>query len=142
MRQIYRRASGEFYEFYNLGAGRPDPGIVSPLAHGTGDLLDAVFEHLPEEAEEEEGLENIWGAVMGKPNAENLLINRIAGEDRCIVSDIVELPETLIDTRLRMITAGSLDRYRGHPEKKQGWMMRLRNIAYPRRWPSTVPTYA
>ena len=42
----------EFYEFYNLGLG--DPIQVSSVhGHGTGDLLDAVFEHLPEEAEEE-----------------------------------------------------------------------------------------
>ena len=47
----------EFYEFYNLGLG--DPIQVSSVhGHGTGDLLDAVFEHFPEEAEEEEDGEN------------------------------------------------------------------------------------
>ena len=90
----------EFYEFYNLGLG--DPIQVSSVhGHGTGDLLDAVFEHLPEEAEEEEGLENIRVAVIGKPNAgKSSLINRIAGEDRCIVSDIAGTTRNAIDTQI------------------------------------------
>ena len=90
----------EFYEFYNLGLG--DPIQVSSVhGHGTGDLLDAVFEHLPEEAEEEEGLENIRVAVIGKPNAgKSSLNNRIAGEDRCIVSDIAGTTRDAIDTQI------------------------------------------
>ena len=91
----------EFYEFYNLGLG--DPIQVSSVhGHGTGDLLDAVFEHLPEEAEEEEGLENIRVAVIGKPNAgKSSLINQIAGEDRCIVSDIAGTTRDAIDTQIQ-----------------------------------------
>lgn len=90
----------EFYEFYNLGLG--DPIQVSSVhGHGTADLLDAVFEHLPEEAEEEEGLENIRVAVIGKPNAgKSSLINQIAGEDRCIVSDIAGTTRDAIDTQI------------------------------------------
>ena len=90
----------EFYEFYNLGLG--DPIQVSSVhGHGTGDLLDAVYEHLPEEAEEEEGLENIRVAVIGKPNAgKSSLINQIAGEDRCIVSDIAGTTRDAIDTQI------------------------------------------
>ena len=90
----------EFYEFYNLGLG--DAIQVSSVhGHGTGDLLDAVFEHLPEEAEEEEGLENIRVAVIGKPNAgKSSLINQIAGEDRCIVSDIAGTTRDAIDTQI------------------------------------------
>ena len=90
----------EFYEFYNLGLG--DPIQVSSVhGHGTGDLLDAVFEHLPEDAEEEEGLENIRVAVIGKPNAgKSSLINQIAGEDRCIVSDIAGTTRDAIDTQI------------------------------------------
>ena len=35
----------DFYEFYNLGLGNPSP-VSSVHGHGTGDLMDTVFEHL------------------------------------------------------------------------------------------------
>lgn len=90
----------EFYEFYNLGLG--DPVQVSSVhGHGTGDLLDAVFEYLPAETEEEEDKENIRVAVIGKPNAgKSSLINQITGEDRCIVSDIAGTTRDAIDTQI------------------------------------------
>ena len=49
--------SPEFYEFYNLGLG--DPIAVSSVhGHGTGDLLDAVIEHIaPEEFDDDELME-------------------------------------------------------------------------------------
>ena len=60
----------EFYEFYNLGLG--DPVAVSSVhGHGTGDLLDAVCEYLPEDDGEEEESDTIKVAVIGKPNAGN-----------------------------------------------------------------------
>ena len=90
----------EFYEFYNLGLG--DPVQVSSVhGHGTGDLLDAVFEYLPAETEEEEDKENIRVAVIGKPNAgKSSLINQITGEDRCIVSEIAGTTRDAIDTQI------------------------------------------
>ncbi len=77
----------EFYEFYNLGLG--DPVMVSSVhGHGTGDLLDRVMESLPEQQEEEPDGEIIKVAVIGKPNVgKSSLVNRVAGENRCIVSD-------------------------------------------------------
>ena len=41
----------EFYEFYNLGLGDPVP-VSATHGHGTGDLLDACFEHLDFDREE------------------------------------------------------------------------------------------
>jgi len=78
----------EFYEFYNLGLG--DPVAVSSVhGQGTGDLLDAVFEHLPPEEEDAGEGEYTRVAVIGKPNVgKSSLINRVAGEERAIVSDI------------------------------------------------------
>ena len=78
----------EFYEFYNLGLG--DPIAVSSVhGHGTGDLLDAVMQYLPEEEEEEEESNLIKVAVIGKPNVgKSSLINAISGEERAIVSNI------------------------------------------------------
>ena len=88
----------EIYEFYNLGLG--DPIAVSSVhGHGTGDLLDAVFEFMPEEADEEYDDSLIKVAVIGKPNAgKSSLINKIAGEQRVIVSDIAGTTRDAIDT--------------------------------------------
>ncbi len=90
----------EFYEFYNLGLG--DPVQVSSVhGHGTGDLLDRVLEYLPAETEEEEDGERIRVAIIGKPNVgKSSLINRITGEERCIVSDIAGTTRDAIDTQV------------------------------------------
>ena len=88
----------EFYEFYNLGLG--DPVAVSSVhGHGTGDLLDAVLEYLPEEGEEDYGEDVIKVAVIGKPNVgKSSIINRICGEERVIVSNIAGTTRDAIDT--------------------------------------------
>ena len=88
----------EFYEFYNLGLGEPVQ-VSAVHGHGTGDLLDRVFEHLNFENEltEDESVINV--AVIGKPNAgKSSLINKITDEDRCIVSDIAGTTRDTIDT--------------------------------------------
>ena len=89
----------EFYEFYNLGLGEPIGGS-SVHGHGTGDLLDAVFENLsPEELETEEDEDVVNVAVIGKPNAgKSSLVNCISGEQRSIVSDISGTTRDAIDT--------------------------------------------
>lgn len=92
--------SPDFYEFYNLGLG--DPIQVSSVhGHGTGDLLEAVFEYLPDFNENDESNDIINVAVIGKPNAgKSSLINRITGEDRCIVSNIAGTTRDSIDTTI------------------------------------------
>lgn len=88
----------EFYEFYNLGLG--DPIQVSAAhGHGTGDLLDKVLEYLPEDVEKEDESETVKVAVIGKPNAgKSSLINKIAGEERVIVSNIAGTTRDATDT--------------------------------------------
>ncbi len=90
----------DFYEFYNLGLG--DPIQVSSVhGHGTGDLLDAVVDLLPPEPEEEDDGETIRVAIIGKPNVgKSSLVNRISGENRCIVSDIAGTTRDAIDTEI------------------------------------------
>lgn len=91
--------SPEFYEFYNLGLG--DPVEVSSVhGYGTGDLLDRVLECIPDDALAEEE-KSIRVAVIGKPNVgKSSLINRIAGEDRAIVSDIAGTTRDATDTEI------------------------------------------
>ena len=88
----------EIYEFYALGIG--DPVTVSAThGLGIGDLLDAIFENLPGETEEESDEEVIKVAVVGKPNAgKSSLINKILREDRVIVSDIAGTTRDAVDT--------------------------------------------
>ena len=91
----------EFYEFYNLGLG--DPVMVSSVhGHGTGDLLDRVVELLPPQEEEEEEGDAIKVAVIGKPNVgKSSLVNKVAGENRCIVSDIAGTTRDAVDTTIQ-----------------------------------------
>lgn len=88
----------EFYEFYNLGLG--DPVAVSSVhGHGTGDLLDACFAHIDFEHREEEDEDHVKVAVIGKPNVgKSSLVNRMAGEERVIVSDIAGTTRDATDT--------------------------------------------
>lgn len=88
----------EFYEFYNLGLG--DPIQVSAVhGHGTGDLLDEVIKHFPQEEAEELDEETIKVAIIGKPNVgKSSLVNAIAGEERVIVSNIAGTTRDATDT--------------------------------------------
>ncbi|MCF2873704.1 MULTISPECIES: ribosome biogenesis GTPase Der [unclassified Tenacibaculum] len=85
-------------EFYNLGLG--DYHTISSInGSGTGDLLDAVAEALPEEEESAED-ELPRFAVVGRPNAgKSSFINALIGEDRNIVTNIAGTTRDSIDTK-------------------------------------------
>lgn len=88
----------EFYEFYNLGLGDPIP-LSAAHGHGSGDMLDRIFEYFPEETSEDYDEEYIKVAVIGKPNVgKSSLINRVAEEERAIVSNIAGTTRDATDT--------------------------------------------
>lgn len=90
----------EFYEFYNLCIGEPIQ-VSAVHGHGTGDLLDEVIKHFPEEEEKDDDDDKIKVAVIGKPNVgKSSLINAIAGEERVIVSNIAGTTRDATDTMI------------------------------------------
>ena len=88
----------DVYEFYNLGIGDPFP-ISTASMLGLGDMLDEVVKHFPDYAKDEEEDERPKVAIIGKPNVgKSSLINKLAQEDRVIVSDIAGTTRDAIDT--------------------------------------------
>lgn len=85
-------------EFYSLGVDKYYT-ISSINGSGTGELLDAIVEVLPEEEErEEEELPRF--AVVGRPNAgKSSFINALIGEERFVVTDIAGTTRDSIDTK-------------------------------------------
>lgn len=94
----FGKVSDDIYEFYNLGIG--DPHAVSSVnAIGIGDVLDAIYEHFPENIEEDDDGAITKVAVIGKPNVgKSSLINKILGENRVIVSNIAGTTRDAIDS--------------------------------------------
>ena len=91
----------EFYEFYELGFDCEPIALSSVHGSGTGDILDAVLEALPETDEEEEEDDSIKVAVIGKPNAgKSSIINKILGQERLIVSNIAGTTRDAVDTQV------------------------------------------
>ncbi len=92
------KRAADAVEFYSLGLGEYYT-IASINGSGTGELLDALVEALPEK-EEEEVDELPRFAVVGRPNAgKSSFINALIGEDRYIVTDIAGTTRDAIDTK-------------------------------------------
>ena len=91
----------DVYEFYNLGIGEPHPVSASAML-GLGDMLDEVVSHFPEGCKEEEEDERPKVAIIGNPNVgKSSLINKLAQEDRVIVSNIAGTTRDAIDTNIK-----------------------------------------
>lgn len=87
-------------EFYNLGLGEYYT-ISSINGSGTGELLDAIVEEIPEPFDDEEQENELPRfAIVGRPNAgKSSFINALIGEDRNIVTDIAGTTRDTIDTK-------------------------------------------
>ena len=97
----FGKYGNDIYEFYNLGLGDPIPISASEM-QGLGDLLDAVMKEIPKKAEENEEDTRPRIAIIGKPNVgKSSLVNRMAGNQRVIVSDIAGTTRDAIDTVVR-----------------------------------------
>jgi GTP-binding protein len=89
---------------WSLGLGEPFP--VSALhGRGSGDLLDAVLEALPETPAEtygeEAGPRRV--ALLGKPNVgKSSLLNKLAGEDRVVVDAVAGTTRDPVDEMIEL----------------------------------------
>lgn len=87
-------------EFFALGLGEPIP-VSAEHGRGIADLLDRLVVHLPSVAAEEDAGDDIRIAVIGRPNVgKSLLVNRLVGEERSIVTDVPGTTRDAIDTRI------------------------------------------
>lgn len=93
-----KRDKIDLYEFYSLGLGEP---ILLSAVHGigSGDLLDAIVEHFPDEQKDPYDEDYIKVSIIGRPNVgKSSLVNALIGQERVIVSDIAGTTRDAIDT--------------------------------------------
>lgn len=89
-------------EFYGLGLGEVFP-ISSVSGSGTGDLLDAVVAHFPEDDDEdpEAGVPKL--AILGRPNVgKSSFLNVLLGQERSIVTDIAGTTRDALHSRYNL----------------------------------------
>lgn len=90
------------FEFYNLGIGDP-LAVSASQGLGIGDMLDEIVKNFEEVADVEEDSPEIKVAITGKPNVgKSSLLNRLAGEERVIVSDIPGTTRDAIDSYIEI----------------------------------------
>ncbi|WP_406567678.1 ribosome biogenesis GTPase Der [Actinoallomurus soli] len=99
------RAEADATALWSLGLGEPRP--VSALhGRGSGDLLDAVLEALPEEAPPETygaagGPRRV--ALLGRPNVgKSSLLNKLAGENRVVVDSVAGTTRDPVDELIEL----------------------------------------
>ncbi|NBB27439.1 ribosome biogenesis GTPase Der [Cellulophaga sp. BC115SP] len=84
-------------EFYELGLSEPF-AISAENGSGTGDLLDGIVSHFPEEGIENPHQDIPKIAIVGKPNVgKSSFLNALLGKQRSIVTDIAGTTRDAID---------------------------------------------
>jgi len=89
------------WEFHNLGLG--EPLMVSALlGRATGDVLDEVIKHLPDELPRQDHEPDIKLALLGMPNAgKSTMANAFLGMERHIVTDIPGTTRDSVDSTFK-----------------------------------------
>jgi GTPase len=96
-----KRGAQNSIEMYELGLGDPIP-FSAIHGTGTGELLDAVVEHLPPMPDVEEEEPDLSVALVGRPNVgKSSILNRLLGKERAIVSSIPGTTRDALDTEMR-----------------------------------------
>jgi GTP-binding protein len=87
------------WDAMQFGLGDPVP-VSAQHGRGTGDLLDAVVDKLPEAVEDDDVDDGILGvAIVGRPNVgKSTLFNRMIGEERSVIHDMPGTTRDSIDT--------------------------------------------
>lgn len=93
----------EAAEFYALGFEHVH-FISSMTGSGSGELLDAIAELIPEDAlQEEDAVAVPRFAIIGQPNVgKSSLLNALLGEERTIVSDVAGTTRDTIHTHYKL----------------------------------------
>ncbi|MCX4722179.1 ribosome biogenesis GTPase Der [Streptomyces virginiae] len=91
---------------WSLGLGMPHP-VSSLHGRGTGDMLDAVLEALPEAPEQTFGAAAPGGprriALIGRPNVgKSSLLNKVAKEDRVVVNELAGTTRDPVDELIEL----------------------------------------
>ncbi|WP_405011016.1 ribosome biogenesis GTPase Der [Kitasatospora sp. NBC_01539] len=91
---------------WSLGLGEPYP--VSALhGRGSGDLLDAVMDAMPEAPPQTFGSGPLGGprrvALIGRPNVgKSSLLNKVAGEERVVVNELAGTTRDPVDEMIEL----------------------------------------
>ncbi|MFD8568586.1 ribosome biogenesis GTPase Der [Streptomyces sp. NPDC057694] len=89
-----------------LGIGEPHP-VSSLHGRGTGDMLDAVIEALPDAPQQTFGAAGVGGprriALIGRPNVgKSSLLNKVANEDRVVVNELAGTTRDPVDELIEL----------------------------------------
>ncbi|MFD3543467.1 ribosome biogenesis GTPase Der [Streptomyces sp. NPDC058662] len=91
---------------WSLGLGMPHP-VSSLHGRGTGDMLDAVLEALPEAPPQTFGAGALGGprriALIGRPNVgKSSLLNKVAKEERVVVNEMAGTTRDPVDELIEL----------------------------------------
>jgi GTPase len=107
-------------EFYGLGLAIYEIFPIAAVSgSGTGDLLDEVIKHFPDEGEEDPdaGIPKI--AILGRPNVgKSSFLNALLGQERSIVTDEAGTTRDAIHTRYKLLGRILSSQIRPESEKK------------------------